>query len=262
MTDEITRQLLKQFHITPNRALGQNFLCDVSAIDKILAAVAHMPVLEIGPGLGALTDGLLSRGLPVAAVEIDSAMVAALSTRFAKAPNLNLIHADFLKIDMQRIVSVLGTRFVVAANLPYYATTPICARLLRSEHITSITLMLQKEAALRFTAQPGDRVYGPLTVLARYLYAVTPLFSLSPASYWPQPDVDSSVITLSRLDTPYLPELPRLLDAAFAMRRKTLLNNLKPLDISADLILSCGVDPSARAETLDVNAFVKLCTLL
>ncbi len=255
------KQILAENGLTPNRALGQNFLCDEAAANAIADSLPEgAPVLEIGPGLGSLTEALLGAGHDVAAVEIDGDMIAALKRRFARDVRLTLIHGDFLKTDVS---ALFNGGFCVAANLPYYATTPICMRLLCAGlDIPAMTLMLQQEAAQRFFAAPGERVYGPLSVMAGWLYSAERLLALTPASYYPQPDVDSAVVHLIRRDTPFEPRMPVLVRAAFAMRRKTLKNNLKPLGITADMIAQAGIDPRIRAEALAPKDFFALCGVL
>lgn len=263
-----TKQLLREFGLTPNKALGQNFLCDESAVSRILGAADAdgRCALEIGPGLGALTIPLAARAKKLAAVEIDAAMIRVLEARLSGAKNARLIHGDFLKLDLDALCAdFFGSEaFCVVANLPYYVTTPICTALLRKDRpIRSMTLMLQKEAAERFFALPSSRVFGPLTVLARYGYTVERLFSLSPSAYYPEPEVDSAVIHLSKKENaPFLNALLPLLQAAFSMRRKTLSNNLKPLFTSREALLdalcTCAIDPAARAEALPAEAFARL----
>ncbi len=265
MTVSDIKALLQQEGLTPNKALGQNFLVDEDAALRIAEAsgAAEYPVLEIGPGLGSLTEMLLRISPHVAAVEIDAAMVRILGKRFGENSRFSLFHEDFLKTDLSTLLP-LQKGCAVAANLPYYVTTPICMKLLTSSlPIQSMALMLQKEAADRFFAQPSSRQYGPLSVLARYYYNVSPLLSLSPQSYYPQPEVDSSVILLTRkAEAQMLPLLPRTLDAAFAMRRKTMLNNIKAAGFTKEeteaLLSKASISPSARAEALPIDAFVNL----
>lgn len=269
MTPTQIKAILQQHGLLPNRALGQNFLADETAAQRIADAsgAARMPVLEIGPGLGALTEELLRISPHVTAVEIDAAMVGILRARFPAAPNFTLLHEDFLKTDLSVVLPQQSGQYAVAANLPYYITTPICLKLLTCAFPAArMVLMMQKEAAQRFTTLPGTRQYGPLGVLARLYYEVEILMELSPAHYYPQPEVDSVVLTLSRRqDAPVLPQLPQLLDAAFAMRRKTLANNLcgagLTKDASAALLEAAGIPPAARAEALPPEAFARLAEL-
>jgi len=253
-----TQQLLQKYGLTPNRALGQNFLTDDGAAQRIAElACEGLPVLEIGPGLGALTGRLLGLAPRVTAVEIDARMAEALSGEFA-GQNLEVIRADFLKVDMEGLFQSLG-EYTVAANLPYYVTTPICMRLMTASGVRAMTLMMQREAAQRLVAQPKDRVYGPLSVLSQYYYDICEVMALSPAAYYPQPEVESVVLKLSSRGAEWLPSLPALLEAAFSMRRKTIANNLKRIGISGErletLCESCGFLPTDRAETLTVAQF-------
>ncbi len=264
---EALQSMLAANGLTPNKALGQNFLVDDAAIDRILDAadVKGQAVLEIGPGAGALTEGLLQRAKTVAAVEIDARMCELLRARFGDA--LLLYNEDFLKADLSAIHRSLGGgSFCVAGNLPYYVTTPICMRLLSSElPVSRMTLMVQQEAAARFFAAPGERVYGPMAVLTQAYYTPARLMELSPESYYPKPEVDSSVVTLSRNAQPFLPNLAPLLRACFAMRRKTITNNLKGYagkQPVMDALAACGIAPATRAEALAPEQFVALCAQL
>ncbi len=263
-TSPSVRSILEREGLAPNKALGQNFLVDQNAIESILTAaeIEHKAVLEIGPGLGALTEGLLARAQKLAAVEIDRHMCEYLRARFGDS--LLLYHADFLKANLSAIHAALGGgSLCIVGNLPYYVTTPICMRLFESElPIESMTLMLQSEAAERFSAPPSSRVYGPMSVLAQLYYEIEDVLSLSPASYYPQPEVSSRVIRLVRNDRALCPSLPRLLQACFHMRRKTLYNNLKAFSSDAgkinEALMACGISPQARAESLPPESFLSL----
>lgn len=248
---------LAQYGLTPNKALGQNFLADEDAAERIAASCGGA-VIEIGPGMGALTEKLLNREERVAAIEIDHRMAEILKERFGD--RLMLFEGDVLKADIKEIAESLGGEVSIAGNLPYYITTPICTRLITcGADIRSMTLMMQKEAAERFFAKPGDRVYGPLTVLAQYYYDVTTLLHLSKEAYYPQPEVDSVVLKLERKDAEPHPMLHWLLESAFAMRRKTIANNLKAAGISdARLNAICaavGIESNIRAEKLTPAQF-------
>ena len=251
---------LAQYGLTPNKALGQNFLADDGAADTI-AASCKGAVIEIGPGMGALTEKLLNRADKVAAVEIDRRMAQILKDRFGE--RLMLVEGDVLKTDIKAIADSLGSEVSIAGNLPYYITTPICTRLITcGADICSMTLMMQKEAAERFFAKPGDRVYGPLTVLAQYYYDVSTLLKLSREAYYPQPEVDSAVLKLVRRDAEPHPMLHWLLESAFAMRRKTLGNNLKAAGISDarlnEICEAVGIAANVRAEKLTPAQFATI----
>ena len=262
------RDFLTEYGISPNKALGQNFLTDAGAIERIvsLAAEPRLPILEIGPGLGALTFPLANTGLPLAAVELDGTLCGILREKLPE--NAFVVNSDFLKADLEDIISKLGGGGIsIVGNLPYYITSPICMRLMTSGvQAQRMTLMMQREAAERFSACPGDKNYVPLTVLARYLFEVTRVFELSPASYWPQPDVSSTVLLFESRGKTLPAGLVTLTKCAFAMRRKTLQNNLCAMGLSkaeaASLIEKAGLSPSVRAEALDVDDFVRLAGLM
>ena len=255
---------LEKYGLTPNRALGQNFLASDTAARTIAEAAGEnrCPVIEIGPGMGALTAELVKCAQRVAAIEIDRRMAEIIADRL---PEVQLINEDALKADIPGLIAALGGRANIAANLPYYITTPLCMRFLSigaDGSIPAMTLMMQKEAAERFTAKPGDRVYGPLTVLAGYYYEVTKLMELSRDMYYPQPDVDSVVLKLTAKGAEKLFELEWLLNRAFAMRRKTLSNNLRAAGISDErlklLLGACGIEGNIRAEKLTVAQFANI----
>ncbi len=263
------KSALERMNMRPNAALGQNFLCDDAAVDTIASAATgdgSLSVLEIGPGLGALTGALIKSTPRVTAVEIDRGMVNALNSAFADyiaCGRLSVEHCDILKFDM----TLLGENFVVAGNLPYYITTDIVLLLIKhARRIPRMVLMVQKEAAHRFFAVPRTKLYGPLAICAQLYYTPESILSLSPASYYPQPDVDSEVVLLTRRDdVTHLPppaEFLRFTESVFAMRRKTLHNNLKPLlpsaAAAAAALEQCGISPSARAEELSINELVTL----
>lgn len=261
------RELTNKYGIVPNKALGQNFLVDSGAIERIVACAAKpgIPILEIGPGLGALTVPLSETGLPVTAVELDEKMCAILEK---EAPDVIIVHSDFLKANLEKIHADLGGGALsVVGNLPYYVTSPIVSRLVCSGlPIGRMTLMMQKEAAARFTALPGSKNYVPLTLLTRRMYRVSALMELSPASYWPAPEVSSSVLVFEPTGNTMPEGLPRLVKCAFAMRRKTVVNNLAAMGVGKDraacVLREAGIDPSARAESLTLDDFLNIEALL
>ena len=259
------KERLGFFGLTPNKGLGQNFLADEAVRDALIDAmqVDGLPVLEIGPGLGALTEGLLMRAKAVAAVEKDAAMVRVLKETLS-SPRLILVEGDILKTDIAALHQTLGGGpLAVAGNLPYYITTPIVLMLLKCPlPITSMTLMLQQEAAERFLVKPGDRVYGPLTVAAQCGYEVEEVIKLPPSAYYPQPDVHSAVVRLVSKGAPLPEGFLSFLQSAFAMRRKTLLNNLLSAGYSRETIRKALQDAnlpeSVRAEALEPGALLSL----
>lgn len=262
-----SKKLVKELGIIPNKALGQNFLVDEAALSGIceLACRGGYPVLEIGPGLGALTYELSMNAPQVVAVEIDKTMVEALNKVLSGRENVKVINRDFLKLKRDELLESVGNRpFSVAANLPYYITSQICMMLIESDlPIRRMVLMMQEEASERFFAKPGSKNYGPLTILSRYLFDVSPAFHLTPTAYYPAPDVNSVVLVFERNANPFPAQMPKILRAAFSMRRKTLQNNmlaLAPKPAAIEIIEKSGLPPSIRAETLTPDDFMRLST--
>lgn len=233
----------------PNKALGQNFLSSESVIGAILnaARIDGMRVLEIGPGTGALTEGLLRRASFLAAVEKDGRLCAYLQERFGDA--LELLHADVLDADLPALMGPLPWHAV--GNLPYYATTPIVLRLL-SLLPQSMTLMVQREAADRFFAGPKDRVYGPVAVITACCYEPEIVVNAPRGCFYPPPEVDSAVVRLERNGTQIDDPAAFLgwVKQAFSMRRKTLLNSLAKPDRLPDILRALQLPSDVRAEAL------------
>ena len=266
----VLKTLMEQYGIAPLKKLGQNFLVDGNIADKI--AEAAVPegacALEIGPGFGALTTRLLRRAQHVAAYEIDAGLARALTALYADEPRLHLFHKDFLKANIdEELADIFAGRDVyVAANLPYYITSPCIMALLSAKlNIKRITVMVQKEVADRLCAAPGGKDYGALTAAVGFFATPRRLFNVSPACFYPRPDVDSSVAQMEigpRADADFDAYM-RAVKALFGMRRKTVKSNLKQaLDISTgqaeQLLKGAGIDENARAETLSVNDFISL----
>lgn len=241
----------------PNKALGQNFLVSEHVIRAILdaAEIEGRNVLEIGPGTGALTSGLIERAGRVAAVEKDGRLCELLGSRFGGA--LALEHADFLSADVGALVG--DGPWHAVGNLPYYATTPIMLRLLTLLPQT-MTLMVQKEAGERFFARPGERVYGPLAAYAQRFYSVESVLDVPRGCFSPPPNVDSVVVRLTR-STAFVKNpagFMTFLKQAFSMRRKTLYNNLSRDERLPDALSALGYAPDARAEAIAPDALASL----
>ncbi len=241
----------------PNKALGQNFLSSKIIIDAILdgAQAEGKRVLEIGPGTGSLTEGLLSRAASLCAVEKDGRLCEFLAERFGG--RLTLLHADVLDADIPALMGAESWHAV--GNLPYYATTPIVLRLL-SLLPDSMTLMVQKEAAPRFFAPPKDRVYGPVAVLTSCFYEAKVIVNVPRSCFNPPPEVDSVVVRLVRNTQQAVDGTAFLsfLKQAFSMRRKTLYNNLNK-DERIPAALSAQKYPAdARAEALPPAALLNI----
>ncbi len=266
----VLRSLMEQYGVAPLKKLGQNFLVDGNIADKI--AEAAVPegacALEIGPGFGALTLRLAERADAVAAYEIDAGLSRALAALFEHEPGVHLFHKDFLKADIDMdLPDIFGGRDVyVAANLPYYITSACIMALLTSKlSIRMITVMVQKEVADRICALPGSKDYGALSALIGYYAEPRRLFNVSPACFYPKPEVDSAVAQLKVLtrDKADAQDYVRTVKGLFAMRRKTVKSNLRQsFGLSAeraqDVLKNAGIDENARAEMLGVNDFLTI----
>lgn len=249
--------------LTPKKAFGQNFLVQRSAVELILreARASTAPaLLEIGPGEGALTAGLLEDGRPLWAVELDAEAAAWLRGRFQGVPHFHLMEGDAVKAPLPE------GPWSVVGNLPYNASTAILTRfLVEALPFERLVFMFQLEVAQRIAGRPGEKDYGPLSVLAQLCCRVTRLLKLGPGAFRPAPKVDSAVLRFEpRPDAPPVherAELLRLLHRSFAHRRKTLLNNwqgsLPPARI-ADLIAAEGLPPAVRAEAVPPEAWLRL----
>jgi 16S rRNA (adenine1518-N6/adenine1519-N6)-dimethyltransferase len=255
----------------PKKSLGQNFLVDPSVTHRIADVArinANDNVLEIGPGLGHLTEELVARAGRVLAIELDNDLAPMLQQRYASSGKVEIVHADALEYPY---ASLSGT-WKVVANLPYYISTPIIQRLLaHRQSFASMTLMLQREVAERIAAEPGGKEYGYLSVLVQYYLTPSLAFIVPPEAFSPRPKIDSAVIMLcprAAGPPPVRSEawLMTVVKAAFSQRRKTLRNSLKQLGIVSELFNaiepSTGIDPARRAETLSIEEFCRLSDFL
>ena len=260
------REVIRRFDLAARKSLGQNFLLDLNLTARIARAAAPLEgvsVIEIGPGPGGLTRALLLAGARhVTAVERDPRCVAALAELAAAFPDrLTIIEGDALAVDA---ASLAPPPRKIVANLPYNIATPLLLQWLRrAEAFASLTLMFQKEVALRLAAAPRTKDYGRLSVMAQWRCAVRRLFDIPARAFVPPPKVTSSVVQLVTRAAPLAPcsfaDLERVLAAGFGQRRKMLRQSLKPLGLDAEALLAAaGVPPTARAEELSVEEF---CTL-
>jgi len=250
------------------KRFGQNFLVDESVIDRIVASIAPRRddrMVEIGPGLGALTRPLLGRLDRLDVVELDRDLAASLPRRLGDPPGLVVHQADALGFDFTSLDAGAGVR--VIGNLPYNISTPLLFHLLdQSDAIVDMHFMLQKEVVDRLTASPGSKAWGRLGVMTAARATATSLFLVPPESCQPAPRVDSAIVRIvpKRLDSlewARLPALETVTRAAFAQRRKTLRNNFKGLIEAAELD-ALGIDPGARAETLSLADLHRLAEAL
>jgi 16S rRNA (adenine1518-N6/adenine1519-N6)-dimethyltransferase len=246
---------------TPRKRFGQNFLEDAAVVERIVASIRPRPgqrLVEIGPGLGALTGPLLREAGRLDVVEIDRDIVRMLRARFAQG-SLAIHEGDALGMDFR----ALGSNLRIAGNLPYNISTPLLFRLDEfAACIADCHFMLQREVVERMAAAPSTPAYGRLSVMLQYRWQVEPLFDVPPEAFRPQPKVWSSVVRLQPHRAPPHPvrdeaALARVVAAAFGQRRKTLRNALATLVSEAELS-ALGIDPAARGETLAVAAFADI----
>lgn len=247
------------------KRFGQNFLQDPRAIDRIHAAIAAMPddrIVEIGPGHGAITKGLLTAVGSLDVVELDRDLVGPLGDRLGPLGDLRIHQADALTFDL-RTLAPEGTRLRIVGNLPYNISTPLMFRFLeQAEWIQDMHLMLQKEVVDRIVAEPGDKTYGRLSVMVQTLCTAECLFRIGAGAFSPAPKVESAFLRLRpHRPLPYPIDDPalhaRIVAAAFGQRRKTLRNSLSEL-VDQDLLLATGINPMLRAENLDVASYARL----
>ena len=275
-----TIQILKKYDFVFSKRYGQNFLIDEHVLGKILSAAditKEDAVLEIGPGIGTMTQALADAAGSVTAVEIDEKLLPILSDTLSGFGNVQVVHADILETDIRQLSleHAGGKPFKVVANLPYYITTPIIMGLLEKDlPVTSITVMVQKEVAQRMQEKPGSKDYGALSLAVQY-YAEPYLAANVPRNcFMPRPDVDSAVIRLTKRSEPPVqvqdPALMfRLIRASFSVRRKTLMNGLRnagDLGFSGealeDAVRSLGKGLTVRGETLSLREFAALSDAL
>ncbi|MCQ1528973.1 16S rRNA (adenine(1518)-N(6)/adenine(1519)-N(6))-dimethyltransferase RsmA [Lutispora saccharofermentans] len=272
---DATRDAMKKFDIRASKKYGQNFLIDPGVLGKILEVSAidkDSMVLEIGPGLGTMTKQLCERAGKVLAIEIDKDLIKALSINMSGYDNFKLINDDVLRLDLKSLLkeNFGDIKARVVANLPYYITSPIIMKLLEEGlNLSSITIMVQKEVAQRIAAAPGGKDYGVLSLSVQY-YAIPEIAAIVPAeAFMPMPGVDSAVVNLKiRQEAPVALEdealFFRVIKAAFAQRRKTLLNALYGSGLNLEkswieeLLKSCDIDAKRRGETLSMNEFAAL----
>lgn len=273
---KVIKQIAEQFDFGFSKGLGQNFLLDPQVLDKIAdAADIDDGVLEVGPGFGVLTKRLCETGKKVVSVEIDKRLIPVLDYTLAEFDNVKIIEKDILKTDVKALIDEEfgGKRISVAANLPYYITTPIITKLIEEKlPIKNIVVMVQKEVAERIASKPGKKDYGAISVLCQY-YTNPRLVTIVPkGSFYPAPKVDSAVLCMEVQDKPNVDVLDeklffKVVKAAFAQRRKTLLNCLSSgfscgKDSLSDLLIGVGIEPTVRGEKLGLSEFAKIADAL
>lgn len=277
-----TKAILEKYGFSFKKSLGQNFLIDPNVLNRIVdhAEVTEKTgVIEIGPGIGALTEQLARRAKKVVAFEIDKRLLPILKETMSPYPNVTVVHQDVLEADLKQAVSDYFTdceEIMVVANLPYYVTTPIIMKLLEDQlPLKGIVVMLQKEVADRIAAKPSSKEYGSLSIAVQYYTEAKTVMTVPKTVFVPQPNVDSAIIRLLVGEKPTVVVQNeafffKLVRASFAQRRKTLLNNLihfipngkelKPL--VEKTLEEIGIDGRRRGEALSIEEFAKLSDAL
>lgn len=280
-TPSRTREILQKHGFSFKKSLGQNFLTEPNILQKIVATAeidAQTNVIEVGPGIGALTEHLARAAHQVLAFEIDDRLIPVLADTLSPYDNIKIVHKDILKVDLKQETEYFDQAgpIKVVANLPYYITTPIMMHILESDlAIDEMVVMMQREVADRISAQPGTKAYGSLSIAVQYYMEATTAFIVPKTVFIPQPNVDSAILRLVRRATPAVEvtneaEFFKLTKAAFNMRRKTLWNNLLSSygkDEAAKQWLEkslqeAEIDPKRRGETLSLEEFARLSNAL
>ena len=271
-----TIEVLQKYRFNFQKKFGQNFLIDTHVLDKIIDASGVTEddfVLEIGPGIGTMTQYLCERAREVVAVEIDKNLIPILSDTLKNYSNVTVINEDILKLDICKLAEEKnqGKPIKVVANLPYYITTPIIMGLFESHvPIDSITIMVQKEVAERMQEGPGSKEYGALSLAVQYYAKPEIVANVPPNCFMPRPNVGSAVIRLTRHEKPPVEVedeklMFRIIRASFNQRRKTLANGLNnspeihlPKEVIQESIVSLGVPENIRGEALSLEQFAEL----
>ncbi len=270
------KNLAAMFGFDFSKGLGQNFLTNSDVLDKIAqAAQGTDGVLEIGPGFGVLTKKLAENFKKVVSVEVDKSLLPVLDYTLSEFDNVSVINADFMKLDLNELLKneFDSKKISVAANLPYYITTPIITSLIEGKYpLDSIVVMVQKEVAQRFCAKPGTKDYGAISVLCSYYSNPEIICTVPSGDFYPSPKVDSAVVKLKMCEKPNtFAENEKLffkvVKASFAQRRKTLQNCLSngfKLDkqLTGDLLKQVGIEPTVRGEKLGIDEFAAIANAL
>lgn len=267
----VIKNILDEFGFSFTKSLGQNFLIDQNIVDNIIkkAEIEGENILEIGPGIGSLTKSLCEEGKKVVAIEIDTSLKPILEKTLGDEENLEIIFSDVLNLDIKKLgeEKFSGEPFKVVANLPYYITTPILEKLLKSKaNIKEVIVMMQREVADRIIADSSTKEYGSISVFLKFFGDSEILMKVPKTVFMPQPKVGSAVLRLKVRDDINLDEvegLEKVLKAAFQKRRKTILNSLSSgLDIEKNdlrkILEKLNIEPSKRAENLKLDDFLDI----
>ncbi len=244
------------------KSLGQNFLQDEGVIQNIVKIInpqAGEPIIEIGPGQGAITQYLQASGADLQLIELDHDLIPLLQQKYANHDNVTLHHLDALKLKLD------NGPYKVVGNLPYNISSPLLINMLyQAKEVSQMIFMLQKEVVKRICASPGEKLFGRLSVMLQHKFDCIGHLSIPPEAFIPRPKVDSQIVQLVSKKDPTevpLPALEKLVKQAFAMRRKTIRNNLKKI-VSTEQMEVVGIDPGQRAETITVAQYEQLTLLL
>ena len=270
---EQTRYIMKKYNIRANKSLGQNFLISEEVVEKIVESADIKEdelIIEIGPGLGTLTERLLEKAGKVICIELDTKMIKILEDRFSLYKNFEIINEDILKVNLQEIIKKEKRKCKVVANLPYYITTPIIMKLLEEKlEIESITVMIQKEVAERLIANPGEKETGAITYTVYYYCESEKILEVPNNSFIPEPEVTSEVIKLKiRKEEPIKvkdkEKMFKIIKNAFTQRRKTLINalmNTKTMKNKEEvnkIFKKLNIGQNVRAEELTLQQFADI----
>lgn len=273
-----TNDILRKYKLRAKKSLGQNFLTNEKVLDDIVDASQLQPdeiAIEIGPGIGALTEKLAQVAEKVFAFEVDQNLIPVLADTLSDYDNIEVFNQDILDVDLDQFVkdhNIEGKTIKVVANLPYYITTPIMLNLINSDYpFQSLVLMMQKEVAERITAEPGHRQYGSLTIGVQTLMKTRIDRIVGKNSFIPRPKVDSAVVVLERLENPNsgiddIKYFNKLIRSSFAQKRKSLTNNLlnwlgrtdDNRAVLKEVFADCDIKDNARAEQLSISQFKQL----
>ena len=266
-----TREILNTYNLRAKKNFGQNFLVDASVTGRMASTLRDDGVvIEVGPGIGSLTEELAKRAKHVRSYEIDERLIPVLEDTLKDYDNVEIVLQDILETDINKELQSLVDKYKhieFAANLPYYITTPVLFKLFESSiPFEKIVVMIQKEVADRFSAKPGTKEYGALSVESQYLYDIKKLFNVPRTSFNPAPNVDSAVISFTKHEKNKTVDNEKLffelVKACFKQRRKTLYNNLREYFDSKEkaesLLLKANIPLETRAEMLDLNQYIEL----
>ncbi|MEY8292558.1 16S rRNA (adenine(1518)-N(6)/adenine(1519)-N(6))-dimethyltransferase RsmA [Carnobacteriaceae bacterium 52-44] len=280
-TPSRTREILEKYGLSAKKSLGQNFIIDTNILRNIVQTASvdkNTTVIEVGPGIGALTEQIAKEAKEVFAFEIDDRLLSVLDDTLSPYDNVTVFHQDILEVDFEQFKTDYlsdTSRLVVIANLPYYITTPIIMHLIESSlPVEEMVLMMQKEVASRLEAKPSTKAYGSLSIAIQYYMEVEVAFTVPRTVFMPQPNVDSAIIRLRTLENPPVMVKDenlffKIVRASFVQRRKTIWNNLRKAlndkskeEILRDAFEKAEINPSRRGESLTIEEFGRLADAL